>query len=151
MSVVITDTKDKNRGVFSKKVFILGDTVIIGKPTAELTERTWQSLQVGINRHVRMDQPFELVNHSCNPNCGLKLNQYGGYNLIAMKDIAINEEITFDYCMSEWVSIAVEKCLCNDEKCRKSITGGKDLTEKQRIEYAGFLAPFYDELIAQQE
>ena len=34
-----------------------------------------------------------LINHSCNPNCGLR----GEITFVAMRDINVDEEITFDY------------------------------------------------------
>jgi len=39
----------------------------------------------------------DLVNHSCDPNCGL----VGAVLVVAMRDIEPGEEITFDYAMSD--------------------------------------------------
>jgi len=41
--------------------------------------------------------PGDYVNHSCTPNCGLA----GNMLVVAMRDIAIGEELTFDYAMSD--------------------------------------------------
>lgn len=82
-----------------------------------------------IDIHVRMNEPFELVNHSCNPNCGIKPNQFEGYHLVSMKNMQKGEEITFDYSMTEWISIAVPNCQCGESMCRKEIKGGKFLSD----------------------
>lgn len=87
------------------------------------------------------------VNHSCNPTCGFR-----GHNvLIAMKDIQIDEEITYDYAMTDanqyGVTCAEMTCLCNEKNCRHIITGDdwerKDLQET----YSGYFSTFIQELI----
>lgn len=146
-NVIVLETSNKGQGVFANKNFDSGDIVIEGKPMEKRLERTWQTLQMDINIHVRLDQPFELVNHCCNPNCGIKLNRFNGYNLVAMKTISQGEEITFDYCMSEWISIAVPNCNCQSSICRGSIKGGKFLSDMLLERYQGFLAPYYEKLL----
>ena len=74
--VIIKETPLKGRAAYASENIPMGEIVIIGKPTEQTSERTWQSLQMDIDIHVRMNEPFELVNHSCNPNCGIKPNQF---------------------------------------------------------------------------
>ena len=64
-----------------------------------------------------------------------------------MREIGQGEEITFDYCMSEWISIAVKNCNCQTDNCRGTITGGKFLSSEIIDKYQGFLAPYYEKLI----
>eukprot|EP00298_Acanthocystis_sp_HF-20_P019984 c24512_g1_i1.p1 GENE.c24512_g1_i1~~c24512_g1_i1.p1 ORF type:complete len:174 (-),score=67.55 c24512_g1_i1:38-511(-) len=139
---------DKGRGVYSSKKFKKDDVVVIGKRSQESSERTHLTLQVDTDKHFRFDMPFESVNHSCDPNCGLKANEFGGYNLVAMRDIEENEEISFDYAMSEWISIAVPEngCKCNSSICRHTIQGGKYLSNELLQKYQGYLAPFYEKM-----
>lgn len=141
---IIVKVNDKGLAVYAAKHFGVGDVVVRGKPIEELPGRTRYSLQVDVDIHVRMDEPFELVNHSCDPNTGVKLNNLGGYDLVAMRHIKNGEEITFDYAMTEWISIAVPDCKCNSNICRKKIEGGKYLSKDLLNKYDGFLAPFYD-------
>ncbi len=143
---IYTKTNGKGRGVYAKKSFLVNEIVVTGKPVTVASERTRLSLQMDVDHHVRMDEPFELVNHSCNPNCGIKPNQYDGYNLVAMKDISVDEEISFDYCMTEWYSISVQECLCGSKYCRKTIKGGKFLSPELIAKYDGFFAPFYQKM-----
>ena len=51
----------KGRGVFAVKKLKKGEVAIVGKPVARLPERTWQSIQLGIDTHVRIDAPFEFL------------------------------------------------------------------------------------------
>lgn len=59
-----------------------------------------------------------FINHSCDPNCGLQ-----GINVgVAMRDIAPNEEITFDYAMLDNEEYSF-KCGCGSTECRGIVTG----------------------------
>lgn len=56
-----------------------------------------------------------LINHSCAPNCRVEV--LGGQIwIVARRDIAAGEELTFDYGFkfSEWMHHA---CLCGDARC----------------------------------
>jgi hypothetical protein len=138
----------KGRGVFALRDFVRGQVVVIGKPLARAQERTWETLQMGIDHHIKIDEPFERINHSCDPNCGIQANQWGGYNLVAMRPIVPGEEIVYDYCMSEWVSIAIPgECQCGTSLCSGAVRGGQFLSQHALARYAGFLAPYYEVLL----
>lgn len=63
--------------------------------------------------------PFKYINHSCDPNCGIK----GTKMLYALRSIRAGEELTFDYSTSEidtqWR--LDHKCNCRSSICRKNI------------------------------
>lgn len=69
------------------------------------------------------------VNHSCNPNCGMR----GEITCVAMRDIMVGEEITQDYGLLDDSDYKLE-CTCGALNCRKIITGQdwkiKELQEK---------------------
>lgn len=94
------------------------------KESDKLFNSGWDyMLQVDNNRHFTSTSEDELedtdfINHSCNPNCGIK----GKIRIVAMRDIELGEEITFDYAMSESSKYKM-KCQCGDSNCRKVITG----------------------------
>lgn len=58
------------------------------------------------------------INHSCNPNCGIRGDIIG----IAIRDIDIGEEITFDYAFLDNEDNRF-KCACGSSNCRQIITG----------------------------
>ncbi|MEZ4331577.1 MAG: SET domain-containing protein [Myxococcota bacterium] len=84
--------------------------------------------------------PADWVNHSCDPNAGLR----GQICLVAMRDIAPGEEITFDYAMSDGCDYDEFLCGCRAARCRGRITGDDwsrpDLVER----YRGFRSPYLD-------
>jgi len=62
----------------------------------------------------------DIFNHSCNPNAGIVIRERK-INLVALKDIHVGEEITYDYslqmCDEDWTM----KCACGASNCRKII------------------------------
>lgn len=121
--------------------------VIVGKLVKQLPERTWLTLQTDIDAHWVLDEPIIIGNHSCDPNCGLQANEFDGYNVVAMRTIEVGEEITYDYSMVEWISIAVPECHCGTALCRGKSLGGKYLSPELLKKYEGFLAPYYSKLL----
>ena len=62
---------------------------------------------------------------------------------IAMRDIKVNEEITFDYAMRNYdINFFPKQCMCGSKECRGVISGWKDLSNKKKKEYKGFVAPY---------
>lgn len=55
-------------------------------------------LQVGTRAYIKISEPYVLINHSCEPNMGLR----GERTMVALRDIAPGEEITYDYSTTEW-------------------------------------------------
>jgi len=94
--LLIKKSSKEGSGVFTDKNFSKGEFIfefsgeIVGWPKANFT-----SLQIGRNKFINpyKDNPGVYLNHSCDPNCGIKqLNK-----VIAMRDIGKGEEITIDY------------------------------------------------------
>lgn len=110
---------------------LANEVVVTGYPTSISNQRTKNSVQIGIDLHIEPSYLFVKANHSCDPNCGVELNKFGGYTLRSLRRIEIGEEITWDYAMTEWESIALEnrKCQCGSSNCRGVIGGYKNLPE----------------------
>ncbi len=69
-----------------------------------------------------------------------------------MRDIIVNEEITFDYAMRNYgVNYFPKKCMCGSNICRGKITGWKDLPDERKKIYEGFVAPYLLELDAESK
>lgn len=135
---LIKTVPDKGKGVFAKNNFKTEEVVVRGRIIRRVPKRTNYSFQVGIKKHIDLDIPARLINHSCDPNLGIKNNVFGGYDFVAMRSIKKGEELCWDYCMSEYHSIAVKRCLCGSKNCRRRIRGFKYLPEKIKAKYKGF-------------
>lgn len=96
---------------------------------------------IGVRR-MREVADCDYVNHSCNPNAGIK----GQISLVAMKNIKKNEEVTFDYGTVLFKTKNVPKyelkCLCGSQNCRKKITQYDWKLKDLQKRYRGFF-PYY--------
>ena len=82
--------------------------------------------------------PADLINHSCHPNAGLR----GQVVLVAMRAIAADEEVCFDYAMSESTPGDTFQCRCGAENCRGRVTA-EDWTRPELQErYRGYFSPY---------
>ena len=109
-------------------------------------DRVSRSLQLDENTYLLSGlepEPGDMLNHSCEPNCGA----YGTSSVISLSDIAIGEELTFDYAMTDSSEYDQFECACGKLNCRGKITG-KDwqITEIQK-KYINYFNSFIAKLI----
>jgi hypothetical protein len=143
----LKETSEKGSGIFASKVFKKNDVVMIGKIGKKLKENHSHASQIGENEFIFHAGLINKVNHSCDPNCGIKINETGAHDFVAMRDIIIDEEITFDYAMRNFdVEFFPQKCMCGTSKCRGEITGWKNIPDSKKIEYKDFVAPYLLEM-----
>ena len=144
---VLKTVDGKGEGVFTIKPFHVGETVMIGIIEKVFDGTTPHSSQIGKNTHVQHAGMISKVNHSCMPNCGIRVNETGGHDFVAMKDINPGEEITFDYAMRNYhVDHFPKQCRCGSAQCRGEITGWKSLPAERKQAYKGFVAPYLLEM-----
>lgn len=59
------------------------------------------------------------MNHCCEPNCGID----GNIVFVSIKDILKDEELTYDYCMTETNPDYKMNLFCDKSSCRKVLSG----------------------------
>ncbi|PIY60340.1 hypothetical protein COY95_02285 [Candidatus Woesearchaeota archaeon CG_4_10_14_0_8_um_filter_47_5] len=89
------------------------------------------ALQIGKDKYIYLEDPGRIVNHSCNPNAGIK----NDVELIAIKAIKKGEEIRYDYSCTMDEDSWTMKCSCTGKNCRKTIKDFKYLPEETKIKY----------------
>ncbi len=145
----LRESAGKGKGVFATRSSRAGEIVMVGLVEKVLEENSSHASQVGENEYVLHAGLISKVNHRCDPNCGIRVNEAGAHDFVAIRDIIVNEEITFDYTMRNWgVDYFPKQCICGSERCRGRITGWKDLPDEWKNEYEGFVAPYLLELDA---
>jgi hypothetical protein len=133
---------DKGDGVFAIRRFAEGELVIRGVIARRSTRNDSHAVEVSAGEFVHEGGLSPIVNHSCDPNCGVRRNRHGALDLIARRSILRNDEITIDYAMHSYViEHFPERCLCGTKACRGRVTGWRDLPEARRAAYAGYVAP----------
>lgn len=97
-------------------------------------------VQVNHDEWVLPNNESRFINHSCEPNLGLLDNGV----FIAMRNIKIGEELTFDYGTIDVNTNWSMSCLCGRKSCRKVITS-QDIFDKElnlQEKYKGYIANF---------
>ena len=85
------------------------------------------------------------LNHSCEPNLGVQ----GQVVFVALRDIEKNEELTFDYAMTDDEPYEME-CRCPAPGCRKVITGQDWMKIEVQAKYDGHFSWFLQRRIYAQ-
>jgi len=141
--IKIKKTKDRGRGLFAKELIKKDELIaefdgeIYGwdddRWTDELADHCiqfeefkWRDSK-GIAR---------VINHSCEPNCGIK----NLFQVIAMRDILPGEEITWDYEMTENHPDWRMECECGSKICRKIIGKHENMPQEIRDKYKGYIS-----------
>lgn len=144
------DPEGTGDGVFATRPLHVGDVAMIGVIEGDLSGNDSHATQVSRERWVRHAGLGPKVNHSCSPNCGVRLNATGACDFIVRREIATGEELTFDYAMRNYtIDHFPGNCLCGANSCRGSVTGWKDLSADQKADYDGEVLPYLLELDAE--
>jgi hypothetical protein len=133
----------KGDAVLATRPFAVGETVMVGFLSGPLTANDSHATQVGPNRWARHGGLGPKVNHSCDPNCGVRLNDAQAFDFVARRPIHAGQELTFDYAMRNFtIDHFPPVCLCGTEQCRGSVTGWKDLPAARKADYGELVAPY---------
>jgi hypothetical protein len=136
----------KGDGVLATRPFATGETVMVGFLVGGLTGNDSHATQVGPGRWALHGGLGPKVNHSCDPNCGVRLNDGQAFDFVARQPIGAGQELTFDYAMRNFtIDHFPAVCLCGAARCRGSVTGWKDLPAAQgRLRRARRALPAHD-------
>ena len=94
---------------------------------------TYLSVQVADDRHIHLAPEFlQYINHSCEPNTFFD-TQKG--EVVAVRDIAANEEISFFYPSTEWSMTQPFTCFCGTRSCLGQIQGASYLNKQALAKY----------------
>lgn len=132
------------RAVFAKRSFGRGDIVTEFKGPRMHESKVPKRYRGKNDRYVQIERHYylgpsgevdDILNHSCNPNTGLKFTRAGIF-LVAIKDIGIGDEVTWDYSSTLYGSPWKMKCRCREKNCRKVIGDFTLLDKKIQEKYA---------------
>lgn len=109
---------------------------------AEGSVKQGDSLQIGDETYLQLEETYRCINHSCDPNAGIR----GKNELFALKPISKGQEITFDYSTTMWEdkeqirTLFDEElweipCGCGAKNCRKTIGEFYELPQKIQETY----------------
>jgi hypothetical protein len=96
----------------------------------------YEGFYMGSTSNTAIDDA-ERFNHSCDPNVGVK----GQVIVLARRDIAVGEELTFDYDTTD-VAPATFRCQCGAANCRGTVDGSGWRSSEFRSRHEGWLSWF---------
>jgi hypothetical protein len=155
--IYIGETEGCGLGIFAAKAFAKGTALVVdedgdyhqpGYSYAQVMafglDLATHCFQVDHDRYLLPHGSIDdLINHACEPTAGIRLTARG-YRLLALRDIAPGEQITYDY--STYIANPRERlhCACGSPACRGEIGPFRDLPPERRAYYLaeGVVGPF---------
>jgi SET domain-containing protein len=135
----LREVPGKGRGVFARTPFAKGDEVLefFGKRVdRDELDDLMHALQVGPRTFLTASGDIDdYVNHSCDPNTGIRDDAAGRVTLFALSALEVGDEITFDYATTQANGFSTMECGCGAEQCRKTIADWKDIPAAKRKRY----------------
>ena len=141
----------EGRGLFAKSRIEKGEIVVvkggyvltrnqrdeIGKTLGPSEIQITEDLFIGPATAAEREGGMMHLNHSCEPNLGIK----GQIVYVALRDIASDEELTFDYAMNDDEPYEMT-CSCGAASCRGTVTGLDWKRPELQRKYTGYFSWF---------
>lgn len=136
-------------GVYAQRDFAPGD-FLFSAIGVVVPAQTMFSIQIGWDRHLDAYPPARYLNHSCQPNAGVKTNAHGWPDFYAMRAIGKDEEIRYDYAMTEYRHYERARpesdfdltCHCGAGGCRGRFGYYSELSQDMKDLYRGFISDY---------
>ncbi|MPZ29565.1 MAG: SET domain-containing protein-lysine N-methyltransferase [Rhodospirillales bacterium] len=111
-------------GIFATHFIPRGATILLFRgPLVDVAavlakgDRSGDVVQVDRHRYIDPDPPGLYVNHSCDPNAGIR----DGSSLVAIQPIWPGEQICFDYSTTMCDRLWSLACRCGSPHCRGTV------------------------------
>jgi SET domain-containing protein len=129
MKLIIKESRIGGKGSFApedikkgtKILTFQGETIDLKELLRRIKsgeEKADNPLQIDDTKYLDLNDNSIYINHSCNPNTAFR----GVADLVAIKDIEKEEEITFDYSSTVGKNVDwTMECNCGAYNCRKKI------------------------------
>jgi hypothetical protein len=138
-------SNDQN-ALFATQSFQPGDMIADFSAGTIAAEPTYLTVQVGIGKHITLQPEFlQYINHSCEPNVFFNTTTM---QLVALKEIKAEEEMTFFYPSTEWQMTQSFNCYCGHAACIGDIRGAAFLSKEAQEKYR--FTDFIQEQLAKQ-
>jgi hypothetical protein len=132
------DECDVGLGVFANRDIRPGEVILaFGGPVIDFAEtkrrgpRECMPIQIGRNQYYDTQPPGVFVNHSCDPNAGIRNDR----DLVALRPIRPGEEVRFDYSTTMEEHSFTMRCLCGAPKCRHVVADFSTLPPPVQEQY----------------
>lgn len=133
----IAEVRQKNsnnqNALFALRAYHPGEIIADFNAGTIAAQPTYLTVQVGIRRHITLQPTFlQYINHSCDPNVFFNTTTM---QLIALKELQPEDEMTFFYPSTEWRMTQSFNCYCGSHKCLGKIRGAAFLSSELQSQY----------------
>jgi len=112
---------NNQKAFFAQRVYQPGDLVIEFSARQVLSEPNYLTVHVDVDKHMLLyPEHLQYINHSCDPNVFFDTHSM---KIVALKQIAEGNEMTFFYPSTEWHMAQPFTCFCGSSKCLREIRG----------------------------
>ena len=120
-AVVRQNIVNDQKAFFAQRSYKPGETIADFSAGRILSEPTYLTVQVSADKHIMLQpEHLQYINHSCDPNVFFDTHRM---EIVAVKEIAEGDEMTFFYPSTEWDMAQPFKCLCGSRNCLGEIKG----------------------------
>jgi len=125
---LVIERRDGRYRALAARPFAAGEVVVRleGRVRAHADR---YSIQIGVDGHLVVPPgadpreivaryPWRFLDHACDPSAAFR-----GWELVARRDLAPLDEVTFDYETTEWELAVPFRCACGEAACRGEIRG----------------------------
>lgn len=134
---VIAERRQKisnnQNALFALQSFQPGEMIAEFSAGTIAAEPTYLTVQVDTGKHITLQPDFlQYINHSCAPNVFFDTTTM---QLLALKEIQQEEEMTFFYPSTEWEMTQPFRCYCGSPACLGEIKGAAFLSKNVWKQY----------------
>lgn len=124
---------NEQNALFALRTYQAGEVIADFSAGTISPEPTYLTVQVDIGKHITLQPEFlQYINHSCEPNVFFNTTTM---QLVALKFLQSEEEMTFFYPSTEWKMTQAFQCYCGHPSCIGKIKGAAFLTKTERDRY----------------
>ena len=114
-----------------------GDRVFADVTGLALPFPTLYTICTAPGKHVLFVGGSQCMAHACMPNGRIVIHEdTNGFDVVATRDIGVDELISFNYLSTEYDMSAPFTCLCGDARCFGEIRGYKHVPVSRRTDIA---------------
>lgn len=137
---------NEQNALFALRPYQPGEVIADFSAGTISAEPTYLTVQVGIEKHITLQPEFlQYINHSCDPNVFFNTTTM---QLVALKELAAEDEMSFFYPSTEWKMTQSFKCYCGSHACIGEIKGASYLSREAQDKYR--FTDFIQQQIARQ-
>ncbi len=112
---------NNQNALYALQSFLPGEVIADFSAGTIAAEPTYLTVQVDIGKHITLQPEYlQYINHSCEPNVFFNTTTM---QLVALKEIQKEEEMTFFYPSTEWEMVQPFNCYCGSPHCLGHIRG----------------------------